>query len=378
MPPYIFSEINRLKAEAEKKGQKLLSLAIGDPDLSTPGGILDAILQAAKDPANHGYSPYEGSLCFRKAASAWMDERFGVKVEPESEVVALIGSKEGIAHFPLSILNPGDTALHPSPGYPVFQTSILLTGAKPIPIPHAAKDLFLPDPKKLEELIKQHSPKLMLLNYPSNPTSVTPSLELLTEIVRIAKKYSVPIGYDNAYAEVYYDHKPHSILEVPGAKEIAIEFHSFSKTFNMTGWRIGFATGNKDLLAGLLKVKTHIDSGPLLSVQNAVAKILPRSQEFSEAMRSVYRQRKELFTKGLRELDLEFIDPHATFFVWAKIPNGMPSLDFAKDLIEKVGVVVTPGIGFGEEGEGFFRMALTISDSDLEGALSKLKQYLLK
>lgn len=378
MPPYIFSEINRIKAEAQKNGMQLLSLAIGDPDRPTPAPIVAKLQEAAAKPENHFYSPYEGTLAFRASVAKWFDSRFGVKLDPETEVVTLIGSKEGLAHFPLAFCNPGDRALYPSPGYPIFQTCLLLAGAIPVPLPQRAEKGFLPDLAELERLLKEQRPKLMILNYPSNPTTSVAPREVLTEIVRLARKYRTILAYDNAYAEMYFDpkNKPASILEIPGAKEVAIEFHSLSKTFNMTGWRLAFAVGNPDLLKGLLRTKTNIDSGPLLTVQEAGSFALENYQALSEPIRKMYAERRDALLKGLDRLSIEYFKPEATFFVWARVPNGQASMDFAKNLIEKEGLVVTPGIGFGKEGEGYFRLALTVETSQIEAALARLERYL--
>jgi len=378
LPPYIFSELNAIKADASKRGIALTSLAIGDPDKPTPPEILRFIHEASLKSENHAYSPYEGTAAFRGAVAGWMNRRFGVSLDPATEVVALIGSKEGIAHFPVAFCDPGDKCLYPSPGYPVFETSIALGGGVPIPIPLTPESGFLPDPQLLEDLFCQHKPKYAILNFPSNPTSATMPREKLAEIVALAKQYGVWLLFDNAYSEIYFNDldKPPSILEIPGAKDICLETHSFSKSYNMTGWRIGFAAGNPDLVAGLLRAKTNIDSGPLLSVQDACTRVLPRADEFSGPIREVYRARRATMLSGLRDLGIEVFDPKATFFVWARVPGGGKSMDFTKFLIEKTGVVVTPGIGFGAQGEGFFRLALTVDPPEISIALEKIKTAL--
>lgn len=378
LPAYIFSEINVLKAEAQKRGISLTSLAIGDPDQPTPKEIIEKIKQASEKPENHLYSPYEGTLAFRSSVAQYFQKRFGVSLDPQNEVVALIGSKEGIAHFPLAFCDPGDRALYPSPGYPVFQTCISIAGGQAIPIPHRPENQFLPDLNELEDLLKTHQPRFMILNYPSNPTTATITREKLTEIVGLAKKYRTAIVYDNAYSEIYFEPscRPLSILEIPGAKEIAIEFHSLSKTFNMTGWRIGFAVGNPTLVKGLLRTKTNIDSGPLLAVQEAGSFALENADALSEPIRQVYRQRRQIVLDALDSLQVEYFKPQATFFIWARVPNGQPSFEFTKNLIEKQGLVVTPGIGFGKEGESYFRLAMTVGTTQIANALDRLAKYL--
>lgn len=378
LPPYVFSEINRIKAEAQKKGIELLSVGIGDPDLPTPEAIVKKLQEACANPKNHAYSPYEGTADFKKAVASWFLRRFHVELNPEKEVLALIGSKEGIAHFPLAFCNPGDKCFFPDPGYPIFETAITMAGGIAIPVPHRAESGFAPDPVKLEALLEEHRPKYVLLNFPSNPTSATISREVLTKIVALAKKYETILVSDNAYSEIYYDEndKPLSILEIPGAKDLAIEFHSFSKSFNMTGWRLAFAVGNEKLIAGLLRAKTNIDSGPLLAIQEAGIYCLENAEALSEPIRNVYRKRKATLLKGLQELGIEYLEPKATFFVWCKVPGSQSSMDFTKALIEKVGLVVTPGMGFGKEGEGFFRISMTVSERQLVEALDRLRKFI--
>jgi len=380
LPPYIFSELNALKAEAQKRGIELMSLAIGDPDRPTPDAIVRKIQEAAAKPQNHLYSPYEGCLAFRTAVKQWFSGRFGVELDSSTEIVSLIGSKEGIAHFPVAFCNPGDKALFPSPGYPVFETCIRLADGVPVPLPHRPENGFLPELNELEGLLKEHRPKFMILNYPSNPTTAVADRALLEGLVALARRYETIIVYDNAYSEIYYDEKdrPLSILQIPGAKEIAIEFHSLSKSFNMTGWRLGFAVGNPVLVGGLLRAKTNIDSGPVLTVQEAGIFALAHSAELSGEIRQVYAERMRLTLAGLDRLGIEYFRPRATFFIWAKVPGGKPSMAFTKELIERQGLVVTPGIGFGKEGESFFRLALTVPTSRIEQAMERLERYLSK
>lgn len=376
LPPYIFSEINRLKADATAKGISLLSLGIGDPDKPTPDAIVKKLQEACAKPENHVYSPYEGTLAFRRSVADWFQTRFGVSVDPQKEVMALIGSKEAIAHFPVAFCNPGDVCLYPSPGYPVFGTSILLGGGRAVPMPLSYENSFLPDLNWLEDAFRQHSPRYMILNYPSNPTSAVCPRKTLEDMVSLARKYNVAIVYDNAYSEIYYDEKPISVLQIPGGKDVAIEFHSFSKSYNMTGWRLGFAVGNPDLVAGLLRAKTNIDSGPLLTVQEAGTYALQNSEALTTPIRQVYAERRERLLSGLRRLGIEYFHPQAGFFVWARVPGGQKSMDLTKALIETQGLVVTPGVGFGDEGEGFFRLAMTVEPKQIDEALNRLEAYL--
>jgi LL-diaminopimelate aminotransferase len=378
LPPYIFSEINNIKAEAQKRGVDLLSLAIGDPDQPTPEPIIRELQKASAEPLNHAYSPYEGTLSFRTEVAKWFQGRFGVQLNPANEVLALIGSKEGIAHFPLAFVNPGDKCLYPSPGYPIFSTAIQLAGGIPIPLPHRWKNQFQPDLNELETLLLIHQPKYILVNFPCNPTSATCSREVMTEMVALARKHRTILVSDNAYSEMYFDKKdkPLSLLEIPGAKEVAIEFHSLSKTFNMTGWRIAFAVGNPELIAGLLRVKTNIDSGPLLAVQKASEFALANAEPLIEPIRKLYFERREIVLNEMNRMGIETFYPKATFFIWAKVPGKELSMDFAKRLIANQGLVVTPGIGFGKEGEGFFRLALTVPTAQLKEAMIRLGKAL--
>lgn len=378
LPPYVFAEINALRAEAQRRGVHLVSLAIGDPDLPTPEPIVDKICEAARNAANHGYSPYEGTAEFRSAVSRYFARRFSVKLDPAREIVALIGSKEGIAHFPLAFCNRNDRCLYPSPGYPIFSTALALADADARPIPLRAENGFLPDLEELERMFRESRPKYLLLNFPSNPCSVQAPREMLEKLVGLAKRHEVIVGFDNAYAEIYFDEaaRPPSILEIPGAKDVAIEFHSFSKTFSMTGWRIAFACGNEKLVQGLLRAKTNIDSGPLLAVQEAAAFAADNAETLIPPVREVYRRRRRLALEKLQALGVEVVPSNATFFLWCRVPGGRKSMPFAKALIEKQGLVVMPGSGFGDEGEHFFRLSLTVPDPVLEDALARLGQYL--
>lgn len=378
LPPYIFSELNRIKAEVSARGVSLMSLAIGDPDKPTPDIVVEKLKEVISNPALHGYSPYEGTARFRTAVCAWMQERFGVSVDPHKECTALIGSKEGIAHFPPAFINPGDKCLYPDPGYPVFATAITLAGGQAIAVPLRLEHRFLPDPKDIAEAFSTHKPKFMILNFPGNPTSAVCDKARLAEIVDLARKHQVILVYDNAYSEIYFDKakRPISILEIPGAKDCAIEFHSFSKTYNMTGWRLGFAVGNAKLVAGLLKYKTNVDSGPFMAVQEVGAFCVENSDKIADPIRQVYRERREAMLAGLEAMKIEYFRPEATFYVWARVPKQQKSMEFCVNLIEQRGLVTTPGVGFGKEGEHFFRLALTVDVPQIKEALGKLASYL--
>jgi len=378
LPSYIFSQINEMKAQAISDGKSVISLAIGDPDQPTPQAILDVMKKAIEKPSNHAYSPYEGTLLFRESVTRFCQRRFGISLDAKTQVIALIGSKEGIAHFPLAFCNPGDRAVYPSPGYPVFESAILLAGGQPIALPLRAENQFLPDPEEVQELFAKHQPKFCILNFPSNPTSVVASKQLLTELVALARRYGVILVSDNAYSEIYFDgnKKPISLLEIPGAEEIGIEFHSLSKTFNMTGWRLGFAIGNAEILKALLRVKTNIDSGPLLAVQETGSYALDHSDELADPIRQQYYERRTVALKWLGRLGVEYLEPQATFYVWAKVPQPYRSMEFCQRLIAEEGLVITPGIGFGLLADGFFRISLTVDLPELEEAFRRLERFL--
>ncbi len=370
LPPYIFAELD--KEKKAKPNNKLIDLGIGDPDIPTPQKIIEKIKYYFDDPINHKYSNYEGILELRTEIANYYRKRFNVTLDPEKEILVLIGSKEGIAHFPMAICNKNTAVLYPSPGYPVYLSSILLADGNPLALPLRRENDFLPCPDELEKIIKLHSPSCIILNFPSNPTTITCPKKLIHDIVKLAIKYNVFIAYDNAYSEIYFEDRPISILEINDAKKIAIEFGSFSKTFNMTGMRLGYAVGNKELIHSLTQVKKNIDSGPLLAIQKAGIFCLNHWKEFSDSIRKVYLKRRNAFLNELGNIDYVF--PKATFFVWAKVPNGFSSMTFCKELIRKKNVIVTPGVGFGEFGEGYFRISLTNSVETLINGAKRIKE----
>ncbi len=378
MPAYIFSEINVIKEKARAKGMDLISLAIGDPDKATPTAIVNMMKLATEKQGNHQYSPYEGTKAFRASCANFMKRRFGVTLSPDKEIVALVGSKEGLAHLPLAFVNPGDCVLYPTPGFPMYATTVSMAGGRPVSFHLTFDNAFLPDLKKFEAQVKKEKPTYVILNYPHNPTAATCPEETLIDLLELAKKYDFFIAYDNAYSEIYLDEnkKPISALQIPGAKDRVIEFHTLSKTFNMTGWRIAFAAGSETLVQGLLKVKTNIDSGPFPATQEAAVYALDNYESLTPEIRRGYRDRMKAALAGLDRLEIEYLQPTATFYVWAKVPNGESSMEFCKNLIEKQGVVVTPGLGFGDEAEGYFRLALTVDVPRIEEALRRIATYL--
>jgi LL-diaminopimelate aminotransferase len=374
LPPYLFAEIDRLKAEVAAKGIDVISLGIGDPDLPTPAHIIRRLEETARDPANHQYPSYSGMGDFRTAVAAWYNRRFGVRLDPNTEVVSLIGSKEGIAHLPLAFVDPGDTVLVPDPAYPVYQAGTLFAGGRPHPLPLRRENGFLPDLDAVSEDVARGA-KVVFLNYPNNPTAATAELDFFEHAVNWARRHRVMICHDAAYTEVAFDgYRAPSILEVPGAREVAIEFHSLSKTYNMTGWRIGFAVGNEEIVAGLGRVKTNIDSGIFQAVQFAGIAALEGDQGCIAENNRVYQERRDVLVDGLKEIGLNVFTPKATFYVWAQVPAGYTSASFTTHLLSVLGIVVTPGNGFGAEGEGYVRMALTVGVDRIREAVQRIKE----
>lgn len=374
LPPYLFAEIDRRKEEMRKKGMDLIDLGIGDPDLPTPKPIIERLKKAAEDPKNHHYPSYEGMIEFRTAVAQWFERRFGVKFDPATEVVTLIGSKEGIAHIPLAFVNPGDYVLVPSPGYPVYRVSTLFAGGLPYFLPLRKENRFLPDLSEIPKEVAEKA-KLLFINYPNNPTSAIAEKPFFEQVVAFARRYRIIVCHDAAYSELAFDgYRPLSFFEIDGAREVGIEFHSLSKTFNMTGWRIGFAIGHPEIVSGLGKVKTNIDSGLFQAIQEAGIEALTHFDTPMPEINQIYERRRDVMIKGLREVGLEVDQPKATFYIWIQVPGGFTSSQFATLLIEQAGIVATPGNGFGDAGEGYIRMALTVDEPRLKEAIERLKR----
>jgi len=374
IPPYLFAEIDKKKEEMRQKGMDLIDLGIGDPDLPTPKLIIERLKVASENPKNHRYPSYEGMIEFRKAVAQWYERRFGVKLDPRTEVLSLIGSKEGIAHIPLAFVNPGDYVLVPSPGYPVYRVSTLFAGGIPYFLPLRKENGFLPKLSEIPETVAQKA-KIIFINYPNNPTSAIAERSFFEEVVAFARRYQIIVCHDAAYSEIAFDgYQPFSFLEMEGAKEVGVEFHSLSKTFNMTGWRIGFAVGRSEIVSGLGRIKTNIDSGVFQAIQEAGTEALNHLDTPLPEIINTYERRRDVMVKGLREIGLEVDRPKATFYLWIQVPKGYSSAQFATLLIEKGGIVATPGNGFGEEGEGYIRMALTVDEKRLKEAIERLKR----
>jgi LL-diaminopimelate aminotransferase len=374
IPPYLFAEIDRKKEELRKKGIDLIDLGIGDPDLPTPKPIIERLKKAAENSRNHRYPSYEGMIEFRTAVAEWYERRFGVNLNPGTEVLSLIGSKEGIAHIPLAFVNPEDIVLVPSPGYPVYRVSTLFAGGTPYFLPLRKESGFLPILSDIPAAVAKKA-KLLFINYPNNPTSTVAERSFFEEVVAFAKRHQIIVCHDAAYSEIAFDgYRPLSFLEVEGAREVGVEFHSLSKTFNMTGWRIGFAVGHSEILSGLGRVKTNIDSGLFQAIQEAGAEALNHLDTPLPEIINTYERRRDVMVKGLEEMGLEVDRPKATFYLWIRVPRGYTSAQFATLLIEQGGIVATPGNGFGEEGEGYIRMALTVDEKRLKEAIERLKK----
>jgi LL-diaminopimelate aminotransferase len=376
LPPYLFAAIDRMKQDALSKGVDLIDLSIGDPDIPTPRHIIDAMKDAVEKPANHRYPSYEGMLSYREAVSGWYKKRFGIDLDAKTEVLCLIGSKEGIGHIPLAFINPSDIVLVPSPGYPVYPVGTLFAGGIPYIMPLLEENNFLPDFKSIPDDVFKRA-KLMFLNYPNNPTAASADEDFFKKVIEIANKYNIIICHDAAYSEIYYDDKkPISFLSVDGAKDVGIEFHSLSKTYNMTGWRIGFAVGNREVLSGLGKIKTNLDSGVFQAIQEASIVALNTDDQVLSNIRNIYQERRDVLYQGLTKIGLSVNKPAATFYLWAKVPDGFDSTTFVAFLLEKVGVLATPGVGFGSPGEGYIRFALTQSAERIKEAVERIKNVL--
>jgi LL-diaminopimelate aminotransferase len=372
LPPYLFAAIDRMKQEAVKKGVDLIDLSIGDPDIPTPGHIVQRMKKAVENPAHHRYPSYEGMLSFRQAVADWYKKRFNVKLDQKTEVLSLIGSKEGIGHIPLAFINPGDTVLVPSPGYPVYPVATLFAGGNSHIMPLLEKNGYLPDLKAIPKSVLKKA-KLMFVNYPNNPTSAVAGRNFYKDVIDFAAKNNIIVCHDAAYSEIYYDNKkPLSFLQIPGAKNVGIEFHSLSKTYNMTGWRIGFAVGNANVLFGLGKIKTNLDSGVFQAIQEASIEALNTKETVLENIRDTFQGRRDILYNGLKTLGFELQKPKATFYLWTKVPKGFTSSGFVTHLLENTGVLGTPGNGFGAPGEGYIRFALTVSAKRMKEAVERI------
>lgn len=374
LPPYLFLEIDKAKRKARAEGRDIIDLGIGDPDQPTPQFIIDALSQAALNPANHRYALDQGMPALRTAIQDWYQRRFNVDLNAETEILPLIGSKEGIAHFPLAFLNSGDISLVPDPCYPPYKGGTILAGGRPYLMPLLAQNSFLPDLKKIPYFVRKQA-KIIFVNYPNNPTGACATDEFYAQVIEFAVKNNLIIISDLAYSEMAYDgYRPRSLLEFPGAREVVIEFHSLSKTYNMTGWRSGWACGNAQLVGALAKIKSNIDSGIFSAIQIASVVALNGPESYLKSMCALYQQRRNILVDGLNALGWQAHKPKATFYVWIKLPTKTEALTFAARLLQEANIVATPGVGFGEYGQGYLRMALTVGEERMKEALARLKK----
>ena len=375
LPPYLFVEINQQIAELRAEGVDIISVAIGDPDLPTPSHIIEYMCQAAHDPTNHHYPETTGLPELRQAIAEWYGRRFGVTLDPDKEVLPLIGSKEGIGHMALCFIEPGDLALVPDPGYPPFSMGTILAGGEPYCMPLKEENDFLPDFKAIPAKVANKA-KLMWLNYPNNPTGAIAGLDFFERAVHFAQQHDLAICHDAPYTEVAFDgYKPLSFMQTAGAKKIGVEFHSLSKTYHMTGWRIGMVVGNADMVEALFQVKSNLDSGIPQAIQYAAIDALRGSQEHIAEHNAILQRRRDKLIEVLDEIGLKARMPKATFYIWAKVPQGYTSMDFTKKLLDEAAIAVTPGTGYGKLGEGYIRLSLTISDDRLEQGIVRLSSW---
>lgn len=372
IPPYLFAEIDAMKKKKIAEGVKLIDLGIGDPDLPTPKHIVSAMQKAVEKVERQKYPSYEGMLEFREAAAEFYKRRKGVELDPHREVIALIGSKEGIAHLPLAFVNESDYVLVPDPGYPVYYASTILAGGRVFYLPLRPENEFLPELETVPKEVIRKS-RILFLNYPNNPTSAVADEEFIKTAIDFCIDNKLILAHDYAYGEIGLDgYRPKSFLEFKNAFEVTIEFNSLSKTYNMTGWRIGFACGNEEILKGLLKVKTNVDSGVFEAVQEAGIAALKGDDRVIEENCKIYAERRDLLVEGLKNLGFEVKKPKATFYVWCKV--GGNSIEFVKRLLDRAGIVATPGIGFGPNGEGYVRFALTRSKETIMEAVKRFEK----
>jgi alanine-synthesizing transaminase len=379
LPPYVFEQVNRLKASARAAGADIIDLGMGNPDLPTPQAIVDKMTETAQDPRTHRYSASKGIAGLRKAQAGYYARRFGVKLDPETQIVATLGSKEGFANMAQAITAPGDVALVPDPTYPIHSFGFIMSGAVVRSIPAQPDDSFFP---VLERAVRYSipSPTVLIVNYPSNPTANLASLDFYRDVVSFARKHDIILLSDLAYSEIYFESEtPPSILQLPGAMDIAVEFTSMSKTYSMPGWRIGFAVGNERLISALTRVKSYLDYGAFTPIQVAAAFAINTQDNEIEKMRSIYRQRRDVMVESFTRAGWEVPPPSATMFAWAPIPpkfRRLGSLEFSKLLVEKADVAVAPGVGFGENGDGFVRIALVENEHRIRQAARNIKRFL--
>jgi LL-diaminopimelate aminotransferase len=374
LPPYVFARLDELKAKAREQGLDLIDLGMGNPDGATPQPVVEAAIKALQDPANHGYPPFEGTASFRRAITNWYRRRYGVDLDPDSEALPLLGSKEGLTHLAIAYINPGDLILVPSPAYPAHFRGPVIAGGKVHSLILKPENDWLIDLGAIPEDVAQ-SAKILYFNYPSNPTAATAPREFFEEIVAFARKYEILLVHDLCYAELAFDgYQPTSLLEIPGAKEIGVEFHTLSKTYNMAGWRVGFVVGNRHIIQGLRTLKTNLDYGIFAALQTAAETALQLPDSYLHEVQERYRTRRDFLVQGLSQLGWNLSKTKATMYLWVPCPVGVSSTDFALKVLQQTGVVVTPGNAFGVAGEGYVRISLIAECDRLGEALHRFKQ----
>jgi LL-diaminopimelate aminotransferase len=374
LPPYLFAELDRKVKAKRDTGADVISLGIGDPDLPTPRHVVEALQEAAEDPTTHQYPSYYGLPAFREAIAEWYRRRFGVELDPEAEVLPLLGSKEGLAHLSLAFVDPGDEALVPDPGYPVYGVGTMLAGGRPVPMPLRADGGFRPD---LAELHPSGRTRVMWLNYPSNPTAAVADESFFQHAVELAARNGLLLCHDAAYSEITFDgYVAPSVLQADGSKEVAVEFGSLSKTYNMTGWRLGWAVGNAEAVRALATLKTNVDSGVFNALQRAGVAALTGPQDHIEAMKAVYQKRRDVVVSAFQDSDIVVESPLGSVYVWVPTPQGRTAAAFAEELLESASVVVSPGTGYGAGGEGYVRVSLTVADDRLDEAMARIRRRL--
>jgi LL-diaminopimelate aminotransferase len=379
-PPYLFHLIDEKRKAARARGIDVISLAIGDPDRPTPAFVLELMDEEMRDPRNHVYPSYKGEPDFCDAVAAWFQTRFDVELDPATEIMAVIGAKDAVSHLPFVFLDPGDSALVTDPGYPVYNAAIGFAGGTVTHVPLNEDEAFLPDLDSIDAHVADQA-KIMFVNYPNNPTSAVADEEFFERLVAFARRHDLVILSDNAYSEVYFEaeDRPISIMKIKGAKEIAIEIHSFSKTFNMTGWRIGFVTGGKALIEAFLRLKSNFDSGVFMAIQRAAARALshPDAAAFHYQRTALFKGRRDRMAGAFSEMNFRFQLPRASYYFWVRIPQPYTStVQFCADLLDKQGLVVTPGIGYGPSGEGYFRVSMTAPDEIIDAGMNRLKEFM--
>lgn len=374
LPPYVFARLDELKARAREQGLDLIDLGMGNPDGATPQPVVEAAIAALQNPSNHGYPPFEGTASFRRAITQWYKRRYDVELDPNGEVLPLLGSKEGLTHLAIAYINPGDLILVPTPAYPAHFRGPIIAGGKVHSLILKPENDWLIDLAAIPDSVAQQA-KILYFNYPSNPTAATAPREFFEEVVAFARKYEIMLVHDMAYAELAFDgYQPTSLLEIPGAKEIGVEFHTMSKTYNMAGWRVGFVVGNGQIIQGLRTLKTNLDYGIFAALQSAAETALQLPDEYLHQVQERYRQRRDFLIEGLGKLGWNIPKTKATMYLWVPCPPGVGSTDFALSVLQQTGVVVTPGNAFGIAGEGYVRISLIAECDRLAEALQRLKQ----